>query len=143
MSELAHQLLLELAPQVVVLDDDPGPRIPAGEDAVRIANVLVLDGEDVGRLAPFALRENERRGMARAAPSADWRLEPREDIIVHAVTQQQRVHIGPPGHVRAARRRPVQQQRHEAGAKRARNSPAKVVRRQLRHCLESPSGTAT
>src|SRR5439155_1345558 len=69
-NELAHQLVLELAPQMAAVHLDAGPRVAARQQPVRVAHVLVFDREGVRRITPLPLREDERRGLTRAGPVA-------------------------------------------------------------------------
>src|SRR6267142_1022524 len=117
--QFAHQLMLELAPQVAAVYLDTGPRIAAREQPVRITDVLVLDGEGVRRLPPLPLGQDEGRGLARAVPVAHRRSQRCEQGVVHRVTDQQGIHVGAVGYVRPARPRSVEQQRHQTLAERA------------------------
>src|SRR5439155_8942986 len=89
--QLALQLVLELAAQMVALDPDAGPRIAPGEHPVRLAHVLVLDRERVRRLAPFPLREDERSRVTGSRPGAHHRRQGVEQRSVHRVADEQRV----------------------------------------------------
>src|SRR5947199_9465433 len=71
--QLAHELVLELAAQLLAVDLDAGPRVASREQPVRLAHVLILDGESVRRLAPLPLREDEWGWMPGPGPDADAR----------------------------------------------------------------------
>ena len=66
--ELADQLELELASQVLPPHADPLPRIAPGEQTVSLPDFLVLDCERVARITPLVLREDEGRRVAGAGP---------------------------------------------------------------------------
>src|SRR5439155_18040851 len=77
-----------------------------------------------------------------ARPPAYRGLEAREQVLVHGVADEQGVHVRAVGHVCAAGRRAIEQQRHEALAERSGDLVRKVLDGRLRHWLESPSCTA-
>jgi len=54
MHQLPHQLVLELPADVLTPDRDSAPGIAAGQDAVRVPDILILDRERVGGLAPLS-----------------------------------------------------------------------------------------
>ena len=125
--QLAHQLVLELAPQMAAVHLDAGPRVAPGEHPVRVAHVLVFDREGVRRLAPLPLGQDERCGLARAGPVARGRSERLEQGIVRRVADEQRVHVGAVRYVGPARPGTVEQQRHQPLAERAGDLRGKLL----------------
>ena len=98
--QLPFQLVLQLASHVIALDRDAGPRVPPRQHAVRLAQILVLYGKGVGRVAPLSFGEDQRGAMTGAHPAANGGLEGREQVLVHRIADEQRVHVGAPGDVR-------------------------------------------
>src|SRR5947208_6182936 len=117
---------------------DAGPRVAARQQPVRVAHVLVFDREGVRRLTPLPLREDERRGLARAGPVAHRRSQPLEQRIVHCVTDEQRVHLGAGRDVCPACPGSVQQQRHQPLAEGAGDVCGERVNGQFRSHRSSP-----
>src|SRR5438034_11509483 len=77
--QLPHQLVLELAAQVLALHRHAAPGIPARQQPMGLADILVLDRKRVGRGAPLPLREDERRRVTGAPPLPHRRLETRSE----------------------------------------------------------------
>src|SRR5439155_17911820 len=79
------------------------------------------------------LGEDQRRGISRAHPAGERRLERHEQALVHRVADEQRIHVRAAGHVSAARGRAVQEQRDETTAKGLRHAVRELLGRELRH----------
>src|SRR6267143_705008 len=79
----------------------------------------MLDRECICGIAPFLVRENERRRVCGADPIAHRRAEAGEQIGIDAIHEQQRVHRErlPAPRSLLPRCRAVEQQRYEPWAK--------------------------
>src|SRR3989454_5438266 len=117
---------------------DALPGIAAGEQPVCFPDVFVLDRKGIGGRLPLPLGENERCRMAGLPPVPHGPLEPCEQILVHGVAEEQRVHIRAVGDVRTAGRRAVQQQGDEPTAQGGRDRVREVLHRELRHRQNLP-----
>src|SRR2546428_4737401 len=71
--------------------------------------------------------------MARAHPRSERRIERRKQTLVRRVADEQRVHVGAAGHLRAARGRTVQEQRDEPRAQSLRDGIRELLRCEPRH----------